>query len=243
MTPHLSRSVWGLALALTGCSTMHVPPPANLDAPLPPDAAAAGGMDVNVGAQTFYYYPLAFHLRGAKALPMGETPLALELGGNVGVGWVGINPALHWLPAPRPGSDWRFGGRLGLQAGAGDLLGEVPFADPFLGASLQGQASRVWDDGGAITAALGWGYTGHTRCMEGCSFDEPGSDPQDPGPAGHSYLPYNAPGLHLRADLPAGDGYAATLMLGAQPLISRGDVLPIFELGVGIHHHDPGPRW
>jgi hypothetical protein len=164
-----------------------------------------------------------------------------------------VNPALHWAPPPRVGGHWRFGGRLGLLGGAGDILGEVPFADPFLGGSLHGQASHFWDDGGAVTAALGWGYTGHTRCMEGCGYSMPREGFEDctetaeeecPGPQRHSYNPFNAPSLHLRADLPAGhEGYAMMIALGAQPLIMNGRLEPIFTISAGLHHKDPGPQW
>ncbi len=244
MTHSSTARAVGMTLLLAGCTTMHLPPPADMGAPLPPGAARAEGLDLAVGGQLFLYYPVAFHLRGSRAIDLGEGPLALELGGNVGFGWAGVNPALHWAPPPRPGGYWRFGSRLGLLAGAGDLFGEIPYADPYLGASLHGQASRVWDNGRALTLALGWGYTGHTRCWTGCGFDDPGADPSDPDPPRHSYLPYNAPSLHLRADLPAGrDGYAWMFGLGAQPVISSGDLLPMFNLSTGLHHKDPGPHW
>jgi hypothetical protein len=238
------RRFCGLGLLLTGCSTMHIPPPANLGAPLPPAAAASDGLDVNVGGQLLLYAPMALHLKGAKALPLGDGPFAIELGGNVGTGFAGVHPAVHWAPAPRPGADWSFGTRLGALVGTGDVLGEQPFADPYLGGSLHGQASRVWDDGGALTTSVGWAYTGHTRCMGGCSYSVPSDDPADPEPDKHSYLPYHGPILHLRADVPAGsEGYAFTVGLGAQPLWDGSSLLPVFELSAGLHHKDPGPRW
>lgn len=242
MTAQPLRVGCWLGLLLTGCTTMHIPPPADMGAPLPPGAVHADGLDVGLGGQFLLYVPVAFHLRGSRALDLGEGPMAVELGGNLGVGWAGLNPALHWAPDPRAGSPWRFGTRLGLLAGVGDQLGEVPFADPYLGASLHGQASRTWGTSGAFTAALGWGFTGHTRCMLGCSYDEPPTAPQNP--PDHSYIPYNAPSIHLRTDLPVGpEGFAWMIATSFQPLISAGDVLPIWSLGAGIHYHDPGPQW
>jgi hypothetical protein len=237
---------------LMGCAVPHIPPPANLGAPMPPAAASAEGFDVELGGLFLAYLPAAFHLDGAKALPLGEAPLALELGANLGTGWAGVNPALHWTPRTRPGADWHPGMRLGLLAGVGDVLGTTSGSgDPFLGGSLHAQSSWVGQRGGAITAALGWGYTGHTRCMGGCSFETltPGSPSCAEAPAEcqttrHSYTPYHAPSLHLRGDIPVGhEGYACSLAIGAQPLLDAGELLPIFELSVGLHHKDPGPRW
>lgn len=242
-TPPRGSGMLTLAL-LAGCSSMHIPPPADLGPPLPPAAVHAGGLDVGLGGQFLFYMPAAMHLRGAKAIALGDGPMALELGGNAGTGWAGLSPALHWAPRPRAGSAWYFGSRLGLTAGSGDQLGYNPLADPYLGASLLGQASWTWGTAGALTAALGWGYTGHTRCMLGCSYEVPSAEPDDLTDSQvHSYIPYNAPSLHLRADLPAGDGYAFMIAMGAQPLLDAGDVLPIFSLSLGLHHHDPGPRW
>jgi len=244
MTGRTPRGSLLFAVVLAGCSTMHIPPPANLGAPLPPAAAEASGLDANVGAQLLLYAPVALHLEGAKALPLGDSPFAVELGGNLGSGFAGINPAVHWTPSPKPGADWRYGTRLGVLLGAGDVLGEQPFADPYLGGSLHGQASRVWDDGGAITTSLGWSYTGHARCMGGCSYSVPSDDPEDPEPDKHSYLPYHGPIFHLRADLPAGsEGYAFMVGLGAQPLWDGASLLPIFELSLGLHHKQPRPGW
>jgi len=239
-----------LALMMAGCMVHHIPPPAELGAPLPPASVGADGFDIAVGVHTFVHVPVAGHMRASRALALGDGPLALELGGNASRGWAGLNPALHWAPDPKAGSAWAYGVRLGAVVGTGDILRIDPFADPYLGGSLHGQLSRVWDNGGAVTLALGGGYTGHMRCLGGCTYSVPHTEYEDcvdtikeecPDPTRHSFGPYLGPSLHLRADLPAGhEGHAWMIALGVQPY---GDTLPIFVLSTGLHHHNLEPRW
>ncbi len=250
----IARSgVCSLLLLQAGCVVQHIPPPAHPGAPMTPVTSSAGGLDVGVGGEFLLYLPVAYHARAAKAVSLGEGPLSLELGGNLGSGWAAVNPALHWTPRPRPGSDWHLGLRMGLVAGAGDILGTQPLADPFLGGSLHAQSTWANDRGRALTGSLGWGYAGHTRCMGGCSYGVPqqggetgwcsGDDP-DNCETVHSYIPYNAPSLHLRADLPVGhEGHAVFLGFGTQPIIDGTNLLPVFELSAGLNHRDPGPSW
>ncbi len=241
------------AVLTVGCMVHHIPPPAELGAPLPPIAAGADGLDVAVGAHSYLQAPIAAHMRASRAFVLGDGPLAIELGGNASTGWAGLNPALHWAPDPKDGSAWAYGARLGVVFGTGDILRVDPYLDPYLGGSIHGQLSRFWANGGAFTVALGGGYTGHIRCLGGCGYTVPKTGYEDcvdtikeecPDPTSHSFDPYLGPSLHLRADLPVGsDGHAWMIALGAQPAIFYGDAAPVFTLSTGIHHHDPNPRW
>lgn len=229
-----------------GCFIHHIPPPTTIGAPLPPGAAERGGWDVAVGATSYMLYPLAAHLRAGKAWSLGEAPLAFELGANTSTGWGGVTPALHWTPPPKPGHDWRWGMRLAVAVGSGDLLTSNRWTEPYLGGSLHGQLSREWDNGGAFTVALGADYTGHTYCLGGCSYtiEVPGyegcvpqGDKHCPDGTSHVYEPWRSPSLHLRADLPVGQqGLAWMWGLGAQPWTQGGSVTPFFTISTGLHH-------
>jgi hypothetical protein len=250
----LSLVALALALALpsAGCLVMHVPPPAHPGAPMTPVTAAGEGLDVGVGGSSYLSVPIAYHARAAKAFTVAEGPFTIELGGNLGSGWAALNPALHWAPEMRPGSRWHPGLRLGLVAGSGDILGYEPFAAPFVGASLHAQGAWADERGRVITTSLGWGYTGHTRCLGGCSYtvpSEPDSswcDEEDPASCEttHAYSPFNAPSLHLRADFPVGHaGHSVFVGLGTQPVLDGDSLLPILELSAGLNKGAPQPRW
>jgi hypothetical protein len=241
-----------LLVSLTGCIVQHTPPPPALGAPLPPGSVEHQGFDVGVGLHSYLHYPIATHIRASRALQLGDGPLALELGANASTGWGGISPALHWAPPPRPGRAWRWGLRLGAVAGSGDLLSANRWVDPYLGGSLHGQLSRGWDNGGAFTVALGADYAGHTFCLGGCSYTVHLPGWEDCAPQGnkhcpdgthHSYDPWIGPSLHLRADLPVGQGFAWMWALGAQPAYLNESWAPVFTISTGLHHRDREPDW
>jgi hypothetical protein len=219
-----------------------MPPAVDLGAPLPPAAVRSHGFDAVLAEHFWLDVPFTPSFRAAGVLPLGPGAWGLELGGNLGVSWLGAAPALHWAPDPRPDSAWRWGGRLGLALGVGDLThGD---ANPYTGASLLAQASRTWGPGGvgALTAALGWGYSGHLRCFFGCYIPDPEVDPEHEDPwSGEDYIPYNGPTLHLRLDLPLGrQGTAVITEASAQPVVWGGDFEPVWSLALGLHHRRVG---